>query len=376
MLKTKLEKWSHGGHSREFFLANEDRIGEHNDKYSGILTEIMCLITLAYFILNLQPLRSREMRISCLVFFLVSAFMHVIHTRLNRKKEKKASLYFFFIIELVFVFLLFVGPILDPETQALYLPIFFLVVPLLPIIPWHKMSIALIVNIGVFAAVEYSCKARYTASFDLINTVTCTFLGVALGNNIMAGRLNEIEAYNALKERSESELFVAMKAANTDPLTGVRSRAAYEHAEAAINEKIGTGLKLPFGIVVCDINWLKESNDTFGHDVGDRLIMACCKVVCGVFAHSPVFRIGGDEFAVILQGSDYENRSQLMDQLAERLNCDKSGISLARGLSVFNPAEDRSVDDVFVRADSAMYENKNRIKASRSFDDSIYAAVK
>ncbi|MCQ2566342.1 MAG: GGDEF domain-containing protein [Clostridia bacterium] len=376
MFKTKFEKWVYGGHGREFFRANEERIGQHNRKYSGIIIAIMCLITLVYFLLNLKPLLSKEMRTSCLVFFVVSAIMHVIHNIQHKKPAKKTDLYFFFTIELVFVFLLFVGPILDSETQALYLPIFFLIVPLLPIIPWHEMSLALLFNIGIFAAVDFSCKTPDTARFDLINTITCTFLGVAIGNSIMSGRLNEIYAYNALKERSESELSIALKAANTDPLTGVRSRAAYEHAEAAINEKIGTGLKLPFGIVVCDINWLKESNDTFGHDVGDRLIKACCKVVCDVFAHSPVFRIGGDEFAVILQGADYEKRYQLLDKLSEALNYDKSGVSLARGLSVFNPAEDRSVDDVFVRADSAMYENKNRIKASRSFDDSIYAAVK
>ena len=85
-------------------------------------------------------------------------------------------------------------------------------------------------------------------------------------------------------------------------------------------------------------------------------------IVCKVFAHSPVFRIGGDEFAVISQGADYENIDRLLDQIAEhnQKNADAAGVVIACGMSKFN--NDNNVAAVFGRADALMYENKKKLK--------------
>ena len=66
-----------------------------------------------------------------------------------------------------------------------------------------------------------------------------------------------------------------------------------------------------------DLNFLKVINDTYGHECGNAAIKRLCKLVCKIFAHSPVFRIGGDEFAVILRGSDYENIEKLVAEFNE-----------------------------------------------------------
>ena len=66
-----------------------------------------------------------------------------------------------------------------------------------------------------------------------------------------------------------------------------------------------------------DANNLKMINDNYGHGAGDEYIKGCCKILCDVFCHSPVFRIGGDEFAVILKGRDYHNRNDLMKEIKE-----------------------------------------------------------
>ena len=58
--------------------------------------------------------------------------------------------------------------------------------------------------------------------------------------------------------------------------------------------------------MVCDINGLKAVNDLHGHKEGDACIKGACEKVCRIFSHSPVFRVGGDEFAVISQGMDYD----------------------------------------------------------------------
>lgn len=125
-----------------------------------------------------------------------------------------------------------------------------------------------------------------------------------------------------------------------------------------------------FAIVVLDINDLKRINDSFGHDFGDMMIMDACKLICKVFAHSPVYRIGGDEFTVILEGADYENYKRLLekfqsaiDEYNENVRVD-SRLSIARGIAVYNSGTDLVFSNVFKRADSAMYQNKADMKSA------------
>jgi PAS domain S-box-containing protein len=88
-------------------------------------------------------------------------------------------------------------------------------------------------------------------------------------------------------------------------------------------------------------------------------------LICRVFLHSPVFRIGGDEFVVTLRGEDYENRENLVStlraQVEENIRIGEGPV-VASGLAEYRPRHDRSVEDVFNRADSQMYEDKMRLK--------------
>ena len=119
----------------------------------------------------------------------------------------------------------------------------------------------------------------------------------------------------------------------------------------------------PFAVVMLDINDLKKINDTEGHQAGDRYLRDACKTICDTFKHSPVFRIGGDEFTVIAQGRDYMRIDELTAQMA-RYNADASrdgGIMIACGMARFE--NDECVASVFERADHSMYENKKELKA-------------
>ncbi len=112
------------------------------------------------------------------------------------------------------------------------------------------------------------------------------------------------------------------------------------------------------------MNGLKQVNDILGHQAGDAFIRAASQIVCDVFKHSPVFRIGGDEFVAILRGSDYERRVALLADM-ERIvqaNKDSDGPVLACGISPFDPATDKCVSQVFERADQLMYAHKKELK--------------
>ncbi len=150
-----------------------------------------------------------------------------------------------------------------------------------------------------------------------------------------------------------------------DGLTGVKSKQAYLEMEKALDEKLSLGPLPAFGIVVCDVNGLKKINDTLGHKAGDEYICKACEMICDVFSHSPVYRIGGDEFAVLLTGRDYENRHALVHELHEQSSrhISTNEAIVSGGLSDYVPNQDQSVHEVFVRADAMMYKEKTLLKS-------------
>ncbi|MBR2697306.1 MAG: amino acid permease [Clostridia bacterium] len=106
--------------------------------------------------------------------------------------------------------------------------------------------------------------------------------------------------------------------ANRDPLTGVKSKHAFLVAEKALDRDIAEGVAGEFAVVVCDVNGLKNFNDTYGHKAGDEYIRKACKMVCDVYKHSPVYRVGGDEFVVIVRGREYPIHRELTRTLHDR----------------------------------------------------------
>ena len=167
------------------------------------------------------------------------------------------------------------------------------------------------------------------------------------------------------KEREVQEkLHVVSEKAYRDELTGVKNKAAYKELEAQMQEQIRSGAIKEFSIIVCDVNELKTVNDRLGHIQGDAYIRSACDLICHIWSHSPVFRIGGDEFVVVPQGENLENRYTLMKQMENRVRDNqKTGkVVIAAGIADFDPVNDASVADVFQRADSRMYENKNSLK--------------
>ena len=157
-------------------------------------------------------------------------------------------------------------------------------------------------------------------------------------------------------------LSVARSKANIDALTGVKNKHAYIDAEASLNAMIEEGEPPEFALVVFDVNGLKIINDTQGHRAGDELIRGACMIICKQFKHSPVFRIGGDEFAVIVQGQDYESIDDLVFGVEEinLKNKAEHGIIVACGMAKYSG--ERNVAELFEKADNAMYENKKMLK--------------
>ena len=182
------------------------------------------------------------------------------------------------------------------------------------------------------------------------------------GPRLVVG-LNDIDVQVRQEEEYGRRLAQAQSQANIDAMTGVKNRHAYLEAEEAMDRLIAEHRQPPFSIAVFDVNDLKSINDNYGHQTGDRCLRDASRLICDLFKHSPVFRIGGDEFAVISQGRDHERLAELIGQMNEH-NREASlsgGVVFACGTSSFD--NDESVAVVFARADHNMYENKAKLKA-------------
>lgn len=194
------------------------------------------------------------------------------------------------------------------------------------------------------------------------NQIIFTLAAVLLYASVILFMIRQYSKNRLEEEKETSRTFRNM--ANTDSLTGVRNKHAYSENETILNQKIQTGELQKLAIVVGDINGLKYVNDTQGHAAGDQLIKDACALICDYFRHGAVFRVGGDEFVVILQGKGYDTMLEVVDKLNRKVeeNLKENTVVISIGYSVLGQ-EDKQLRDVFERADQMMYERKKELKS-------------
>ncbi|MBR4145537.1 MAG: diguanylate cyclase [Lachnospiraceae bacterium] len=156
-----------------------------------------------------------------------------------------------------------------------------------------------------------------------------------------------------------------------DALTHVKNRTAYDKYVRHFNMDIASGEIQEFAVGYFDLNNLKTINDKYGHEAGDAYIRNSCKLICDTFKHSPVFRIGGDEFLCIICNADYKHKDELLKSMRDEMEAREKDpvkyspaarVSIASGMAVYDKEKDADVISVVNRADVLMYENKFEMK--------------
>ncbi len=168
-------------------------------------------------------------------------------------------------------------------------------------------------------------------------------------------------------------VFAMDELAHKDSLTGIKNKTAYVKTIDHLNDRISEN-DAEFCIVMIDVNFLKKVNDTYGHERGNEYLINACKLVCSVFGEDHVYRVGGDEFVVIVEGERVslcryfvkQFRAEMIRKNANDLLEPWEKVSAAVGVAFYDPKIDTNADDVFKRADKEMYENKLAMKAQRT----------
>lgn len=164
----------------------------------------------------------------------------------------------------------------------------------------------------------------------------------------------------SLEEYMRVQIGYVRSKAYRDGLTGLENRTAYLECVVELNKQIEDGIAR-FSVAMFDINGLKSINDQSGHERGDREIIKASEILRDAFPDERIFRIGGDEFVVIINRFA-EEAGVLMDRCRQLINDEKNeegvGIIMSTGYSEYDAARDRSYQDTFDRADRLMYESK------------------
>lgn len=173
-------------------------------------------------------------------------------------------------------------------------------------------------------------------------------------------------------KRAEIQVAVMDELAHTDALTGLKNKTAYVERVAKFDNDIAEG-RGEFCIIMIDVNFLKRVNDTYGHEYGNIYLINAGKLVCSIFGEENVYRIGGDEFVVVLDGEALarcEEDIAALRSMIDKLRIDSTlkaweKVSAAVGVAYYESGVDTCADEVFKRADADMYQNKLAMKAVR-----------
>lgn len=212
---------------------------------------------------------------------------------------------------------------------------------------------------------EAANNGIFTLSYRLMinDEPRCVQLKAAMideeyGRRMVVG-VNDIDAQVRQEEEYSRRLAQARIEANIDALTGVKNRSAYRVYEERLNAQIEMNRAPDFAITILEVN------DTQGHKAGDQFIRNACRIICTTFKRSPVFRVGGDEFAVLSQGDDYARIDELIQMMNDHNEeaVRNGGIVIALGMACYE--HDDKVVRVYERADQRMYENKSSLKEKK-----------
>ena len=197
-------------------------------------------------------------------------------------------------------------------------------------------------------------------------------------------------------ENMKEKVQIMDEIAYKDALTGVKNKVAYyEYTNILDKYIIGANVNSPidedsdifrnvydtfinnkekkFALIMIDLNFLKRVNDNYGHKCGDIYIESCTNLLKDVFDNSNIFRVGGDEFVILINSDDIKHCEELIrvfSKECEKLKKDKKlnpweQVSAAIGIAYYDEQRDKNCEDVFKRADLLMYKNKIKVKKKR-----------
>lgn len=306
-----------------FSVANKELYGPYLGLYRSFYI-VLLLVALIYIALNVyikQDIKNRQMLLN---------YINPIY----------AALFFAWSLGIIYYDAAITG-----NFDATVFMTFSLVIPLsFFLFPYVYAIIVLLAD----AILLYISVWATGASAPLINLVFFFIFQFILGISFLKIKIKLAERIMIEEENSK-----------IDVLTGLPNRRFYEND---LKEQIEEGMKINLIYLAIDLNGLKEINDHYGHEAGDKMIVGAARCVEECFGEKgKAYRIGGDEFTVILHG-DKQEMEEMINAFEESMKkwSEENGITLSAsyGYVCLKDYPELSITELAKKADNKMYESK------------------
>ncbi len=240
-----------------------------------------------------------------------------------------------------------------PEGNATaYVALLFVMPQLFCVRPLRLLQLMLLPNL-VFVPLCIHFKTGVMMQDDIINVLSFSIVAFIIGLIANQHRINEFileTKLNAAKRFEEQRSKALEKQVTIDTLTGMNNFYAYKQMCDTLSDQ---GQEQAVGILFADLNRLKYTNDTFGHEAGDRYICSFADKLQLAFPDYRCFRIGGDEFKVVYIGQDQELFLQKVHAFEQMIKAEAepcAAIGYVSGMTdriekFANQAEERMYED-------------------------------
>ncbi len=218
----------------------------------------------------------------------------------------------------------------------------------------NLIGAAILVLSVLVDTMAYYFKFRQT---DIIGRIGLLIYIALLGTH------TTLDFFAKVQEGRKVEIYKEM--AKKDGMTGLYNRNAFDEWEYNFKEGSNTLL------IICDLNNLKRCNDTKGHEMGDKYLIDAATLILKVFDKvGKCYRIGGDEFCVVIERAEKFKVEEYLEQLKKEQEIYNSvstdiDMQIACGYAIHDKA-DITIEETRSRADARMYVHKKEIKSKNA----------
>ena len=298
-------------------------------------------------------------------FYLGGLIYSVVATIVFFVVRKKDLLINQFLIYLSISVLLLFGCLITSnkaELPGITFIAFLLITPMFMLDKPFFMSIELVVASTVYLVWMHFVKTPEAFKIDLVNVIIFTLVGILIHIITNSIRIKEFVLIDKINYQKDF-----------DELTGVKNKAALTREIGDFIEDGHTKKGLFF---VLDINFFKQINDKYGHDVGDRILTEFGQYFRSKFTHDEIVgRFGGDEFIIFFKNTDDEEFAkkialEISNDISQtvKLPDENEQITVSIGIAVYQ-GEEKHYSDIFKKADIALYQTKANRKIKFSINE-------
>ncbi len=298
----------------------------------------LCLIAVMFFLSVFMPEFSNSSSVY-LIGVIVSLVIYLL-ALFGKQIPILISISFYLAEFFYMTYGLALGLITRSDQQTTTFMVMLILLPLIFIDRPIITDIIMFVFITVFCAGAYNLKADSIKYVDIVDAIIFGLLSIASGTTIIRVRIKEFILEHDLKRSSE-----------TDILTGLKNRNSYERKLKLYNGAFNDSI----ACIYFDVNGLHALNNSKGHEAGDQMLQYIAQAIQSSFGLSDTFRIGGDEYVVIVKDMTYLEMSNKLNEIIETI--EDKGYHVAIGYEL-QFRENFNMDSLIKTAEQNMYDDK------------------